>query len=189
MKLYVVTSNPNKVREVAAYFGQIIEVDHIVLDCPEFRHDDVGEIAREKARFAYEHVQKPLIVDDTAFSIEALHGFPGPYAAYVLNTIGLEGILRLMEGIDNRNAFFETAIAFAHEGGIELFRGRIDGVVVEPRGTEGFGYDPIFEVENLTLAERSLEQKTRISHRTRALEAFKEWFESEYYRIPVNANC
>lgn len=160
---------------MAAYFENLLDVEHIALDIPEFRHDDVGIIAKEKARFAFEKLKIPLIVDDTAFSIDALNGFPGPYAAYVLDTIGMEGILRLLEGIDDRNSHFETAIAFAWENGIEIFRGRLDGLVVEPRSEGGFGYDPIFEVDGRTLAELSLAEKSRISHRGRALAAFRAW--------------
>lgn len=135
----------------------------------------MGEIAREKARYAYERLCRPLIVDDTGFCIAALSGFPGPYAAYVLDTIGLAGILRLMEGKQDRSACFETAIAFADADGIEVFRGRIDGRIVEPRGDGGFGYDPIFEVGDRTLAEMPLAEKSAISHRGRALAAFREW--------------
>jgi XTP/dITP diphosphohydrolase len=119
------------------------------------------------------------MVDDTAFSIEALNGFPGPYAAYVLSTIGNEGILRLLEGFVNRNAYFETAVAVASEQGIQVFRGRIDGVIVSPRGNSGFGYDPIFEVGGRTLAELDRAGKNRISHRARALSLLKDWILSE----------
>ncbi|MGE5832610.1 MAG: non-canonical purine NTP pyrophosphatase, partial [Methanomicrobiales archaeon] len=156
MKLAVVTSNPHKAREIAAFFGGEPEVEHVNLECPEFRHSDVGEIAGGKARFAFECLKRPLIVDDTSFSVQALKGFPGPYAAYVLDTIGFQGILRLLDGVEAREAFFETAIAYADEWGIRIFRGRIDGVITRsPRGREGFGYDPIFEVEARTLAEIS----------------------------------
>jgi XTP/dITP diphosphohydrolase len=177
VKLAVVTSNPHKAREVAAFFEGEPEVEHVNLECPEYRHSDVGEIARGKARFAFERLHRPLIVDDTSFSVEALRGFPGPYAAYVLDTIGSPGILRLLDGVKERGAFFETAIAYADEGSIQIFRGRIDGVITRsPRGREGFGYDPIFEVEGKTLAEISLEEKSRISHRARALGAFRDWW-------------
>ena len=175
MKIAVVTSNPHKVEEVCSFFGSGIEVEHVPLECPEYRHDDVGEIAREKARWAYCRINRSLIVDDTAFSINALEGFPGPYAAYVLRTIGLEGILRLMEEKEDTSCFFETAIACAWSGGIQIFRGRVEGRIVAPRGDAGFGYDPIVEVEGKTLAERSLEEKTAISHRGRALRAFSAW--------------
>ncbi|MDD3934310.1 RdgB/HAM1 family non-canonical purine NTP pyrophosphatase [Methanoculleus sp. UBA303] len=179
MRLAVVTSNANKAREVAAYFAGVLEVEHVPLACPEFRHANVGEIARGKAEFAYQTLSRPLIVDDTAFFIDALRGFPGPYAAYVQDTIGNAGVLKLMEGVENRDAHFETAIAFAREDGIRIFRGVLPGTIVAPRGTDGFGYDPIFAYEGRTLAEIPLVEKSRISHRARALEAFRAWIEQE----------
>lgn len=180
VRLAVVTSNPHKASEVVAFFEGTLEVEHVKLECPEFRDVDVGEIARGKAKFAWEQLGRPLIVDDTAFSVKALGGFPGPYAAYVLDTIGYQGILRLLEGIEDRGAFFETAIAYADREGIRIFRGRIDGVITRsPRGREGFGYDPVFEAGGKTLAELSLEEKSRVSHRARALEAFGAWWRRE----------
>jgi XTP/dITP diphosphohydrolase len=179
-RLAVVTSNPHKAREVAAFFDGDPEVEHVRLECPEFRDADVGEIARGKARFAWEELARPLIVDDTAFAVQALKGFPGPYAAYVLDTIGYGGILRLLGGVEDRAAYFETAIAYADRDGIRIFRGRIEGVItLSPRGLEGFGYDPVFEVDGRTLAELSLGEKSRISHRARALGAFGEWWRKE----------
>jgi non-canonical purine NTP pyrophosphatase (RdgB/HAM1 family) len=117
VKLAVVTSNPHKAREVAAFFAGALEVEHVQLECPEFRDVDVGEIARGKAQFAWDNLERPLIVDDTAFSVKALKGFPGPYAAYVLDTLGYQGILRLLEGAEDREAYFETAIAYAARPG------------------------------------------------------------------------
>jgi len=175
--LTIVTSNANKAQEVAAFFGGTLTVRHVALDIPELRSDDVREIAREKVRYAYDHLKEPLIVDDTAFSIDALNGFPGPYAAYVLISIGNTGILKLMDGVTDRNARFTTAIAFADETGIEVFTGTIDGrIITAPRGAGGFGYDSIFEVDGQTLAEIPLEKKSAISHRACALAAFRDWF-------------
>ncbi|MFZ1898186.1 RdgB/HAM1 family non-canonical purine NTP pyrophosphatase [Methanoregula sp.] len=175
--LTIVTSNVHKAREVAAFFGGSVDVRHVALDIPEIRSDDIEEIAREKARYAYDHLHVPLIVDDTAFSIDTLNGFPGPYAAYVLSSIGNMGILRLMEGTLDRNARFTTAIAFADDSGVVVFSGTISGrIITAPRGTSGFGYDPIFEVDGQTLAEIPLEEKSAISHRARALTAFRDWF-------------
>lgn len=177
MNLKVVTGNPNKAKEVAAYFGESVIVEHVKLDLPEYRGDDVGEIARGKAKSAFDIVGGPLIVDDTGFYIGALNGFPGAYAAYVLDTIGMDGILRLMEGVSDRDAYFETAVAYADEEGIFIFKGRMDGEITTATcGTEGFGYDPIFRVGEKTLAEISLAEKSSISHRGRALEEFKKWF-------------
>jgi XTP/dITP diphosphohydrolase len=173
----MVTSNAGKAAEVAAFFGGLLEVDHVVLDVPEHRSNDITEIAREKARYAFRQLNIPLIVDDTGFFIEALGGFPGPYAAYVLNSIGNAGILKLMEGISDRNARFTTGIAYADDRGIQVFAGTLDGkITFSPRGNNGFGYDPIFEMGKKTLAELSMEEKSRISHRARALSSFHDWF-------------
>jgi XTP/dITP diphosphohydrolase len=179
----MVTSNANKAAEVAAYFGGTIDVTHVALDVPEHRSDDVGEIAREKARYAYGRLNTPLIVDDTGFFIHALNGFPGPYAAYVLNSIGNTGILKLMTGVTDRRARFTTGIAFADSLGIQVFTGTIEGTITtSPRGGGGFGYDPIFELGTTTLAEIPIEEKSKISHRAKALSAFHDWFVRERCR-------
>ena len=188
MKITMVTSNEGKAREVAAFFGKSVEVAHVALEIPEHRSDDVGEIAGGKAQYAYERLKIPLLVDDTGFFIDALSGFPGPYAAYVLDSIGNAGILKLMEGHTNRTARFITAIAFADGHGVQVFKGIIDGrITFAPRGTGGFGYDPIFEVDGKTLAEIPLDEKSRMSHRARALAAFHDWFMQEY-RPVIDAN-
>jgi len=182
VKLTLVTSNAHKAAEVAAFFSGDVEVTHVALDIPEHRSDDVGEIARGKAQYAYEQLKTPLMVDDTGLFIDALKGFPGPYAAFVLNTIGNTGILKLMDGVPGRSARFTTAIAFADDAGVRVFKGTIEGHITHaPQGGGGFGYDPIFAAGEKTLAELSLEEKSRISHRARALTAFHEWFMHERY--------
>lgn len=171
----------DKAREVAEFFLGVFEVIHVPLEIPELRSDDAGEISRQKARFAYDHIHSPVIVDDTSFSIDALNGFPGPYAAYVLRTIGNSGILKIMEGMTDRNAHFTTVISFMDERGIQDFYGTIHGrIVTEPRGKGGFGYDPIFETEGRTLAELMPHEKNSISHRALALTAFRDWFICNY---------
>jgi XTP/dITP diphosphohydrolase len=85
-----------------------------------------------------------------------------------------------MDGVADRRAHFETAIAYADGSEIRIFSGVIDGTVTEaPRGGEGFGYDPIFSVEGRTLAEIPLAEKSLISHRARALAAFRGWLEDQ----------
>jgi XTP/dITP diphosphohydrolase len=189
VKITVVTSNAGKAAEVAAFFGSWLEVDHVALEIPEYRSNDIAEIAREKGRYAYSRLNIPLIVDDTGFFIDALEGFPGPYAAYVLNSIGNAGILKLMGGITDRNARFTTGIAYADNRGIQVFTGTLEGIItLSPRGNNGFGYDPIFETGKKTLAEISIEDKSRISHRARALSSFHDWFISYKDKTVDNAN-
>jgi XTP/dITP diphosphohydrolase len=185
VKLTVVTGNANKAAEVAAFFKGSLDVAHISLDLPEHRSDNVGEIARGKAEFAFRQLKTPLIVDDTGFFINALNGFPGPYAAFVLHTIGNVGVLKLMEGQVDRSARFTTAIAYADEQGVRVFSGTINGRITDsPRGCGGFGYDPIFETGTKTLAELPIEEKSKISHRAIALSAFHDWFMEEHATLP-----
>ncbi len=173
----VVTGNKNKAAEVAAFFAGITEVSHIFFNCIEPQSDSISEIAKVKAQQAYAALRIPLIVDDTGLFIEALAGFPGPYAAYVQDSIGNTGILRLMDGIQNRRAYFATSIAYIDDNGIQTFEGRVDGEITDsPRGTDGFGYDPVFAIGNCTLAEMNMEEKNTVSHRARALFAFREWY-------------
>ncbi|MDD4127296.1 MAG: RdgB/HAM1 family non-canonical purine NTP pyrophosphatase [Methanomicrobium sp.] len=177
MEITVVTGNVNKAKEVASFFAGIAEVGHVKIDLLEMKSDDVGEIAEGKALEAYSILKRPLIVDDTGFYIRSLNGFPGAYAAYVLDTIGMEGILKLMGDKTERDSYFETAIAYADEKGVFVFKGRVEGTVTyAPRGSEGFGYDPIFEINGRTFAEIPLFEKSAVSHRGRALSDFKDWF-------------
>jgi XTP/dITP diphosphohydrolase len=186
MKLTLVSSNADKAREVAEFFGSSLEVSHVSLDIPELRSDDVNEIARKKAEYAFNCLRTPLIVDDTSFSIDHLNGFPGPYAAYVLHTIGNAGILKIMKDEKDRNAHFTTAIGFADIEGIKVFSGTIHGrIITTARGTGGFGYDSIFEMNGRTLAELPIEEKSRISHRARALFAFRDWIMKEYKLVSM----
>jgi XTP/dITP diphosphohydrolase len=88
------------------------------------------------------------------------------------------------EAWEKRSARFKCVIALASpDGEISLYHGECHGFITfEPRGKCGFGYDPIFEAEGKTLAEIPLSEKSRISHRARALSAFAEWWRSRWVR-------
>ncbi len=147
----------------------------------EIRSDDVEQIARAAALRAADVFGRPVVVDDTGLFIDALNGFPRAYPAFVLDTIGRRGILRLMEGVEDRTARFVTAVGYSDGTMVKTFVGEMKGVIaLEERGTGGFGYDPIFVPEGFdrTYAELSFEEKVSISHRTRAFTAFLEWYTS-----------
>jgi len=173
------TSNPHKVREgnkIAREFG--IRFEQINVDYPEIRDENIRKIAAEGVKFVFERIKKPVIVEDTGLFIDALNGFPGPYSAYVYKKIGCEGILKLLQDSDNRDAEFITAIGFKDSSTLRIFEGRISGTISnEKRGTAGFGYDPIFIPKSLdkTFAEDP-EMKDRISHRRNAFYKFCQWF-------------
>jgi len=124
----------------------------------------------------------PCRVEDSGFFVEELNGFPGTYSKYVQETIGNEGILKLLEGKENRNAYFKTVIGYCDENGVKLFKGIVRGKVSEEIRSKGFGfaYDSIFipEGEDRTFAEMTAEEKSEISHRKRAFEEFKKHLEN-----------
>jgi XTP/dITP diphosphohydrolase len=125
-------------------------------------------------------IQGPVMLEDAGLFIEALKGFPGVYSAYVQKTIGNAGILRLMEGIEDRRAFFKSVVVYA-EPGMEpqMFQGIVRGQIGhEARGMLGFGYDPIFYAGERSLGEMEITEKNRISHRASSMRDLKEWLDS-----------
>lgn len=138
MTLAFVTTNKGKVltlqRELQP-FG--IELEQVSLDLPEPRSNDVEEIAVAKATSAFEKLQKPLVVMDAGFYIPSLNGFPRAFVNFALETIGLEGILRLVDGKD-RQAEFRECVAYIDEkmSAPKCFTAHIKGTLTkEPRGT------------------------------------------------------
>ncbi len=131
-------------------------------------------VAMSSAAYLYAKYSRPLIVEDAGLFVDALRGFPGVYSAYAMKTIGYDGILKLLEGIENRRARFVSVIAYASAEGISLFKASTSGKIVEPRGSSGFGFDPIFmpDGSDKTFAEMSVEEKNRYSHRGKALRQF-----------------
>ena len=109
----LVTQNKHKLKELNPLFkAHGVSFDTTDLEKLEIRSDDVEVIARAAAVHAFETLNRPVIVDDTGFYLNALNGFPGAYAAFALNTIGYEGILKLMEDAQDRSAQFVTSVGY-----------------------------------------------------------------------------
>lgn len=179
MKIRLATNNPHKLAEVSqilAPFG--IGVERLDAEKVEIQHDDVEVVAGRAAEFLCSRYGDYVALDDTGLYIKALGGFPGPYAEYVYRTIGIGGVLKLLEGVANREALFKCAVAICVGGKVEVFTGEVRGYIAhEPRGHGGFGYDPIFIPEGMsrTYAELGEEVKNKISHRGRAFSALGTW--------------
>lgn len=148
--------------------------------------------AQKKARFYAQRTKLPCIADDSGIEVEALGGAPGVYSARyaghhgddAANNAKLCAELRA-RGLRESPADYRCAMVFADPEGTEhLTEGRSDGkVVLTPRGTGGFGYDPYFipeEYPDRHMAELTLEEKQAISHRGRALSQMLEWLEAYY---------
>lgn len=177
-----VTSNEHKRREAAEILG--FELEGAALDLPEVQTLDVAEVAAAKARAAYEVLGSPLypvLVEDSGLVVESWNGLPGALTKWFIESVGSEGILRMIPPDESRGARAVCAVAVV--GGIagesvRSFQGVVPGSLApEPRGTSGFGWDPIFIPRG---GERTYAQigeaKHEDSHRARAFRAVREWF-------------
>ena len=185
MELLVATHNQHKKEEIQ----QILEGEFVVKSLTDYDlHDEVvedgltfHENALIKASYCFEKTGIPSLGDDSGLVVEALDGRPGIYSArYASNHDFPENIAKVlqeMEGNTNRSAYFVTVLCYYSSEGPKYFEGRVYGnLLAENKGKQGFGYDPIFvpEGHHKTFAEMQAEEKNKISHRKRALDAFLE---------------
>ena len=177
-RIWMGTSSDHKyeeAREVLTEYG--VELERLSIDRVEIQADDPELIAEYSLRVL--DVDVPILIEDAGLYIDKYYGFPGPYSSYALRTIDNEGILKLMEGETERGARYLSAVAFRDGDTSVTFTGEVVGrIAMETRGTNGFGYDPIFmpeEGDGRTFGEMSAAEKARISHRARAFRKLGEW--------------
>lgn len=182
-RIYFATSNDSKFAEARLVLSEYgVRLGRLRTKGRELQSDDVAAVAYSAASALAARRDRPFFVEDTGLFVKSLGGFPGAYAAFVHRTIGPEGLLRLLSGSSDRSAEFVSAVAFV--GGSRkprIFRGRLSGsIALHPRGTHGFGFDPVFvpRGSDESLAELSLEEKCRVSHRAKALRAMGTWLVS-----------
>ena len=146
----------------------------------EIQSLSVEEVAASKALAAFAQTGRPVVVDDTGMSIEALNGLPGALVSWFLDALGPAGILGFVREAADRRASVSTCIGYADASGAKTFVGTIHGSLsTELRGSNGFGYDPIFipEGEAQTYAEMTAEKRNANSMRTIALQKLKAHLE------------
>ena len=188
MKLVFATNNAHKLDEIRAILGNKIEILSLNdIDC----HDEIPETADtlegnalQKAMYIKEHYGYDCFADDTGLEVSTLGGAPGVHTArYAENTdhdseANMNKLLRELEGKNDRSAQFRTVIALLLNGEQHLFEGIVKGdILTEKRGSEGFGYDPVFSPEQYSesFAELGAEVKNKISHRARAVAKLVEY--------------
>ncbi|MEM8934501.1 MAG: non-canonical purine NTP pyrophosphatase, partial [Acidobacteriota bacterium] len=165
----LVTSNENKALEVERILG--IRPPIAALDLPEIQEMDIRAIVEEKARDAYRHLGRPVVVEEVGFYLDALGGFPGPLVKWMLQTVGAAGIARTALALDEPNAVARCLLAHYDGDRLTVASGEAPGILIaEARGGQGFGWDPYFVAEggDRTYAELDGAEKDRIGHRGRA---------------------
>ena len=188
--LNFLTGNAGKLAEAETLLSplgwniQSLELEGEIPDVIEPQSDNLTNVALAKIAQGVEllasqnRLEESLLVEDSGLFIDALPEFPGVYSAQVLQSLGCDGILRLLD--ENRSAHFLTVAALWTGKAVEVFVGRCDGEIsMECRGDGGFGYDPIFipneNEDGRTFAEMTHEEKSACSHRGRALRALYDY--------------
>jgi XTP/dITP diphosphohydrolase len=174
-KLYFITSNKGKVKEATEKLRplgySVIQKD---LGYPEVQADSLEEVALQGIAHIQAKYHQAFMLEDAGLFIETLQGFPGVYSKYVFFTIGLPGILRLLERKKNRNAVFRSVYAYNEPGKTPVIVvGECSGMISSvQRGKHGFGYDPLFvpHGSEKTFGEMTIGEKNQFSHRSKALE-------------------
>lgn len=196
MEIFFATGNKGKVKELEALveamdFKVLSAVDFPDYISPEETGDTFRENARIKARSACDFTGLPSLADDSGLVVNALNGAPGVYSARYSGEDATaesnnEKLLKEMYGIpeEQRNAYFCAVLCLSLPDGRDFFsEGRVDGKILkEYRGTEGFGYDPLFFVteKGKGMAEMTMEEKNSISHRSRAFKGISDALNSLY---------
>lgn len=186
------TNNAHKLSEIRAIFGDTLHILSLAdINC----HDDIPETADTlegnaliKARWVKERYGYDCFADDTGLEVEALGGAPGVHTARYAYPdrhdpeANTQKLLASLKNATNRKAQFRTAIALILNGEEHVFEGVVRGeIATEKRGTEGFGYDPVFIPEDTgrTFAELGTDVKNQISHRARAVAKLVEYLSKQ----------
>jgi len=172
--LKFVTGNPNKVREAREILG--FDIEYVETDLEEIQTCDLRVAVTAKANQAWDILQSPVMVEDSGLILTAWDGLPGALVKWFEQSVGCEGILRMLSGFDNREAF-AVCMAAIHDGKqARIAEGRVKGRIAESlKGNNGFGWDVIFIPDGhaRTYAEMSRQEKNAISHRRLAFEEIK----------------
>jgi non-canonical purine NTP pyrophosphatase (RdgB/HAM1 family) len=183
MTLWFITGNKDKLREVQVL---IPDVEGIDLDLPEIQEIDPHKVIAAKLLEARKHQSGAFLVEDTSLSLDGMGGLPGPFAKWFVGSIGVDGVYALSKTFGVR-ATARTIIGYADENNdLLFFEGSLGGLIVSPRGTDGFGWDPIFQPDGYekTFAEMSQQEKNLCSMRKRAVAGLQRHLEAQRACLP-----
>jgi XTP/dITP diphosphohydrolase len=188
-KIVFATGNSNKLKEIKSAVDGFEFVGLTDLDINEEIPETgttLKENALQKARYVYDKTGLNCFSDDTGLEIEALNYRPGVYSAMYAGADcnadnNMRKVLSELETFQNRKAKFKTVIALILNGKEYFFEGAVNGEILqEKKGSDGFGYDPIFKPEGYkeTFAEMSIDLKNKISHRGLAVKKLVAFLEA-----------
>jgi non-canonical purine NTP pyrophosphatase (RdgB/HAM1 family) len=170
MLITFITGNAHKADYVARHLGTAI--NHQKVELPEIQELDVEKLIRTKAEAAYHQIHRPILVEDASLTIRGLGRLPGPFVKWFESEIGNEGICRLVDGLGDRRATASVIFGLYDGRTFHSFTGEATGRIAErPRGSNGFGWDPVFIHDGYELTRAEMDQETleAISMRKQAL--------------------
>ncbi len=165
MKITLVTGNWAKLAQAKQFLEPLnIEVDNIKMDTVEIQADSVEEVALYSAKWASDKLKCNIVKNDTGISIDALNGFPAAYTHYISDTIDVDGILKLMKGVENRKAEFVQALSFCEYGKEPVvFKSVTKGTIAKRKsGKYGWSWDFIFIPDGQTKTLASFKDEKRL---------------------------
>lgn len=173
-----ITGNQNKVDYLSRTLG--VTLAHQRVDLDEIQSADPKVVIEHKVRQAYQLIRKPVLVEDTSLSFNALNGLPGPFVKFFVDSDnGLENMCRILDGFGDRSAYGSVIYGYFDGKNLHFFEGRLDGnIASHPRGEGGYGWDQIFEPEGyggLTRAELSAEQDIESYNKLRNTKGLHEF--------------
>ena len=173
-KVFLVTGNPNKLREWQAIMPDDITLESVNVDLPEIQSADPIEITTDKVKRAYAIVGEPVVVEDVEAGLEKLNGLPGSLIKFFNAKLGKDALYKLA-GKEGERATVACTVAYYDGETLITTQGVVEGTVVAPRG-DAFGFDIVFvpDGETQTFAEMGPEKKNSISHRNKAIRLFVE---------------
>lgn len=161
--LTFITGNANKAKYLSMWLG--VDVMHHKVDLDEIQSLNSRTVVEHKARQAYSILKKPVLVEDVGLSFEAMGSLPGTLIKWFVEEIGMDGLCKMVNGLDNRAARAFITYGLFDGKDIQFFEAEQNGTISDkPRGDGGFGWNPIFIPEGSLLTYGEMDEDT-----------FKKW--------------
>jgi non-canonical purine NTP pyrophosphatase (RdgB/HAM1 family) len=176
VKFTFITGNEHKAKYVGQWLGT--HVPHRKIDLDEIQTLNLHDLVSHKARQAYQILKSPVLIEDAQLTFHALGRLPGPFIKWFIQELDYPGLIKLLDGYDDRSASGICCYALYDGQDMHFFEGEMHGTIARaPKGSGGFGFDPIFINDGfaITRAQMPEDQYAETSYRKLALDKLKAY--------------
>ncbi len=175
-EILLVTGSNHKLTEWQRLMPEGVNLSSVDLNLEELQRDDPLEIVTDKVKLAYEHVGKPVVVEDVSAGLVEHKGLPGPFIKFYIKRLGQDALYQLAGRKDGAQAIASCSAAYYDGTNLLAVKGDVNGTIVAPRGDSTFGFDVTFVPDGYeqTYAEMESSLKNSISHRAIAVSLLLE---------------